>query len=191
MVEQRERGEQEQSSESILAKEFVTDILRGARTNLERDRALAPMLFLHFANREHDILPLDLPETTEAKEAYFAALGRGFRQAGRSIQEAVFVSETWFVMAEKNERLNLDVRPSQHPKRKEAIMVVGRDAERTRFSMVVHPFGRDRRNRPVFERPAIEEYNVSAESGTRPVGLLDHLFPRRMGLFRDDPRLVE
>jgi hypothetical protein len=192
MVERRAgEGEGPPSGESILAKEFISSILSHAKENLERDRALAPILFLRFQNGDHGIVPLELPKTTEEKEAYFKALGGAFRQAGRSIWEAVFVSETWFVAAEKGATLSFDVAPSRHPRRKEAITLVGGNAERTRFSMVVQPFSRDRRNRPVLERIAIEEYNVSATEGYKPVGLLDHLFPGRLGLFRDDPRLVE
>lgn len=191
MVKKGERKEERPGGESILAKESITAILQMARENLRRDGAVAPVLFLRLENSENGIVPLVLPATTEEKEAYFEGLGRACRQAGQNIQEALFVSETWFVMAEKEERLSLDVAPSRHPRRKEAITVVGRNAERTRFSFVVQPFYRDPQNHPIFGRPALEQYDISPAQGAQPIGVLDYLFPRRMGLFRDDPRLVE
>jgi hypothetical protein len=170
-----------QRRESILSQEFVEMVLATAKENLKKDGSLAPVLFLRFRGGAHAIAQLlSLPSTTEEKEAYFATLGRGLQQAGHVLDEAVFVSESWYVAAEKGERLKLDVAPSQHPKRKEAITIVGRNAARTHFTMVVQTFGRDRRNQPVFGPLDIAEYNVSADKGPYPTGLLDHLFPRRI-----------
>lgn len=75
---------------------------------------------------------------------YSAAIGRSFLAAGKRIVEARFLSETWYVDAEKDERLTFEIAPSKHPKRREAITIVGRDAPRTRYSMVIQPFVRDR-----------------------------------------------
>ena len=168
----------------MLSREFVESVLAAAKENLRKDGSLVPVLFLCFKDGAHVITPLfSLPPATEDKEAYFSALGREIQRAGHILTEAIFVSESWYVAAEKGEQLNLDVPPSLHPKRKEAITIVGRDAARARFSMVVQPFGRDKESRPVFGPVEIAQYNSSAKSGLNPKGLLDHLFPRRIRIF--------
>src|SRR5581483_4268581 len=143
--------------ESILTQAFVEDILEQARQTLKRDGALTPILFLRFQDRTGGILLLDLPETHGARAAHFAAIGQAFLAMGKILDEVLFLSETWYVMGDQNERLSLDVAPSQHPKRREAITILGRDAPRTRYTMVMQPFGRDRYNQPVFDEPAIGE----------------------------------
>ncbi len=166
-----------ESGASILAQEFVEVILTMAQENLRRDGALAPVLFVRFQGGEQAITLLDLPATTEEKEDYLAALGLSFRQTGRVVEEALFVSETWYVAAEPGQRLNLDVAPSRHPRRQEAITIVGRNADRTRHTIVVQTFGRDRHQRPVLGRMEAAEYNTLSGQGSRPVGLVDYIFP--------------
>jgi hypothetical protein len=176
-IEREIKAENRSNEGSILAREFVDRILWGAQENLSKDGALAPVLFVRFQSREGAIAPLSLPATTEEKEAYFAALGLSFRQTGRTIREALFLSETWYVAAEEGSPLNLDIAPSQHPSRQEAITLVGRNAERTRHTMLVQTFSRDRHNRPVMGQIEVAEYNATTEKGSGPVGLLDYLFP--------------
>lgn len=171
-----------QVADTILAQPFVEGILGHARQNLKKDGSLAPVLFLQFQDGDGGILPLDLSEIYEERQMYFAAIGRSFVSAGKSIAEALFLSETWYVEAEKNERLTLDVAPSKHPRRREAITIVGRDAPRTRYTMVVQTFGRDSHQRPVFEQVDVAEYNTFGNPTSGPVGLLDQLFPRRSSI---------
>jgi hypothetical protein len=173
------REDLSRSAETILGQEFVEDILKQAKQNLKEDGSVAPMLFMRLQNGDNGILPLALPATHEEREDYFTAIGLTFLSAGKMIHEALLLSETWYVQADQNQRLPLDVAPSQHPKRREAITIVGRDAERTRYTMVVQVFGRDRHQRPVFEPLAVAEYNTIGGLASGPVGLLDHLFPRR------------
>lgn len=168
-----------EGEESILAQELIENILRQARQNLKKDGALSPMLFLRFKEGERGIMPLDLPDTHEERELYFRAIGLSFLSAGKMIEEALFVSETWYVSVEKEQRLSLDVAPSKHPRRREAITIVGRDQPRSRYSMVIQPFGRDGHQKPVFESLAVAEYNTFGTLTSGPVGLLDHLFPKR------------
>lgn len=165
--------------ESILAQTFVEGILKQARENLRKDGAVAPILFLQFQGGEGGVLPLELPETHEERRLYFTAIGLAFLGEGTSIDEALFLSETWYVGAEKHERLTLDVAPSKHPHRREAITIVGRDAARSRYAMVILPFGRDAQQKPLFESLAVAEYNTFGILTSGPVGLLDYLFPKR------------
>lgn len=177
------RGEHLSEEEgSILSQEFVEGILRQARHNLKKDGVLVPMLFLRFKDGEGGMMPLDLPDTHEERRLYFAALGLAFLNAGKKLDEALFLSETWYVGEDTKQRLSLDVEPSKHPKRREAITIVGRDAPRTRYAMVIQVFGRDHHQQPVFESLPVANYNVFGTPSSGPVGLLDHLFPNRSRL---------
>lgn len=178
-----QRGEHiSEGEESILGQEFVEGILNQARRNLEKDGSLVPVLFLLFKGGERGILPLALPETTAERQAYFRAIGLAFQSTRKPIAEALMVSETWYVAVDKDKPLSLDVRPSQHPKRREAITVMGRDAERSRYTAVIQLFHRDRHRHPVFEPITEADYNAFVTPGTGPVGLLDDLFPKRSRL---------
>src|SRR5437867_3347868 len=111
MARSEARESNSQGDESILAMEFVRFVLGRAKENLRKDAALQPMLFVRFKSGESGIMPLALPVTTAQKEAYFAEIGLAMLKRGKRIDEAVFVSETWYVMAEQDERLTLDVAP--------------------------------------------------------------------------------
>ena len=175
--------EQEKPSqgESILAKAFVETVLTTAKGTLEKDGYVLPVLFLQFANGERGIFLLkELPDTTDEKQAYFTALGLFVRSARGGIREAVFVSEAWYVGLE-DEGADLEVAPSRHPDRQEAIVLVGRDAGGTHQTFAIQPFARDRQNQPVIGQRKMEEYNAPADEGSRAVGLIDHLFPQDNG----------
>lgn len=176
------KEDEPQEPESILGQKFVEFILEGARQNLRKDSNLAPMLFLRFNSGERGILPLALPGTVEERQDYFRAIGISLSAADKSIEEALFLSETWYVETKEGKRLALDVRPSQHPKRREAITVMGRDAERTRYTAVIQLFHRDRQQHPVFEPITEAGYDAFVTPGAGPVGLIDQLFPKRQRL---------
>ncbi len=178
-----ERGEMiAEGEESILAQSFIEGILKQAKQNLKNDGALAPFLFLHFKDGERGIMPLDLPETHVGRQLYFAAIGFAFLSEGKMLEETVFLSETWYVEGDEKRRLSFDVAPSQHPQRREAITIVGRDAPRTRYTIVIQPFGRDSHQQPMFQPLAVAEYNTFGTLTSGPVGLVDHLFPKRSRL---------
>lgn len=167
---------------SILERSFVEHILFGAQENLRRDGALAPVLFFRSQDNVLGILPLALPETTEEKYAYFGLLGVGLIAAGKEAQEALFLSETWYLAAKPGLQLEEEIRPREHPQRREAITIVGRDRLRSHFTFVVQLFHRDARNRFVFGAKEVEEYNIRAAEGIEAVGLLDALFPTRSSI---------
>jgi hypothetical protein len=161
--------------DSILKREFIEMVLATAKKNLEKDGWLQPVLFLQFTGGQRAVCPLGLPKVSDAKQAYFAALGASLHQAGKAIHEAAFLSESWFVEAQKAVSA-LDFAPSRHPQRQEAIVVIGRDAGRQRVSSVVQPFTRQAENRPVWGELVIATYNNAVETGWHPVGLLHYLF---------------
>ena len=179
MIEREPRTEANDTRESILAKEIVETILRGAQENLRRDGSASPVLFLRLESGEKGAIALALPETPSAKAAHFNPMGQVFQRVGIRIHEALFVSESWYVSAKKDKGIAIDVRPSQHPDRKEAIVIVGRNAKRTRHTVVIQPFSRDIELMPVFEEITIAEFNKRPEDlkSLPPTGLLDYLFP--------------
>ncbi len=173
--------EKPSQSESILAQPFVETVLQAARVNLERDGALHPVLFLQLESSEQMVMLLkEFPDTVEERQEYFTALGMALPHTGRRIDEAVFVSEAWYVGMEEG-RTEFDVAPSQHPQRREAIVVMGRDAARTRLTHVLQPFHRGDQNQPIFDQRAMEEYNIPADQFPQAVGLVDYLFDGERG----------
>jgi len=160
---------------SILEQSFMAALLKKARTNVEQDGQLAPMLFVEPLMGDLLILGLDSSHPSEEKQAYFTQVGRYLRTQGTLIQAAVFLAETWFVMATEAPAA-LRIPPSQHPSRQEAIVLIGRNADNTRTSSVILPFRRDAQNKPVWPTLELGHYNAPVEKGVRPVGLLDFLF---------------
>ena len=176
MKERPTGKESNREGESILTQEFIEPILAVTKEFLKANDYLGPALFLRLEHDEETIVPLPhLSElkTTEERRSYFSSLGSSLRQAGEIIHEAVFVSQVWSVGPE--EEGAFDIAPSKHPKRKEAISIVGRDSQGTRFTYVLQPFSRDSQNRPVFE-PMEADYNIPLEEEKHSTGLIDHLF---------------
>ncbi len=178
MVERKSRDETNHGNESILSQEFVATILYAAKENLKKDGSLSPVLFARFFDGEQSVFLLELPDTTKEKQAYFTTLGSSVRRSGRRLHEAVFVSEVWYLNETRNRRISLDMRPSEHPERKEAILIVGRNADRTCLIYLVQPFSRNRRNQPMFGPIEVEGYKAPPDRVHQPVGLIDYLFPR-------------
>ena len=94
---------------------------------------------------------------------------------GRHVQEAILVAESWYV-GKPDIDANLEVAPSQHPDRKEAITLVGRNATESRSVYAIQPFSRDEQNKPVFEALELDQFDGSAPTEYYSTGLLDYLF---------------
>lgn len=159
--------------ESILSREFVNGIHALSKENFRKYRYIAPALIFQFVYDERIVIPLDLPETVEEKQAYFSAIGLAARRLGKRIYEALVVSSSWYIT---NEVEWFSHPPIQHPNRKEALQIIGRDYRGERTTILLQPFVRDTDNRPIFEAPRIEQYNFPIKTGIKPVGLLDYLF---------------
>jgi hypothetical protein len=164
MLERGNGKEPVQNHESILARDFVDLILQGARENLNTHGSLVATVFARLDHGERAIIPLSLPETHEEKRFYFTLLGLSIRAMGRTISEAILVSESWYVEADKSSD-PLQTAPSEHPNRKEAITLAGRDSRNQYFVFAIQPFHRDSHDRPVFESLFLKEYNEEPDSG--------------------------
>jgi hypothetical protein len=158
---------------SILAKPVVESILNTARQHLEQTGRLAPALFIVTGNQKAAVLPLLLPATPGEKQVYFRQLGHQIRASGRTIVEAVMVTEAWYV---ENAPAMLEVRPSQHPCRRETVLVTGRNAEGNRFTHVIQPFTRTADAGLVWQKVPLAVYDQPLEAGAHAEGLLDFLF---------------
>lgn len=161
------------NTSTLLQKETIRSLLDKAKRNLVADGRLRSVLLLQFENASGLEILLDLPQTSESKRRYFAAIGQQVRQSGCAVQAAVMIGEIWFVEGAKAPG-GLKVAPSQHPARREAISIIARD-DRARWSFVVQPFTRSS-NRLVWESVACQQYNQTRDEGFGAAGLLDCLF---------------
>ena len=175
MVERGNGKEPKQNQISILERDVIEFILEGARENLNTHSSLVPTLFMRLNNGDRTITPLSLPGNPNEKQVYFTLLGQAVRESGRDIQEAVLVSEAWYVTP-KGENAPFAA-PSRHPDRKEAISLVGRDALGLRQVFAIQPFHRDPENHPVFEPLELHHLDENADQNFYSTGLLDYLFP--------------
>ena len=174
MVERGPRNEPLRNSETILTEDFVKQILHDARDHLRKFGGLPTTIFALLDNGDHVLFPLFIPETHEEKCAYFGLLGFSIQDSDRQVQEAILVAESWYVG--KPEKDDLKVAPSEHPERKEAITLVGRDATESRSVFAIQPFSRDAQNKPVFEPLVLDQFDGSAPTEYYSTGLLDYLF---------------
>ena len=163
-------------TKSILTHTFVKSALQTAKLFLEGNGDLAPLLFVDYASGKGDRIRMVMPDTYEQKRDAFTALGEHLRNTDGPISEALLIMEGWFVSGKDAPDVTA-MRPSQHPKRQEAIVLVGRNAANSRQTSVVQPFTRNGDNRPEWDKHPIASYNQPVQPGYRAEGLLDYLFP--------------
>ena len=159
---------------NILGKTTLLDLLKEARNNLEGDGTLQPMLFIELSIGKGIILPLEIPNDSAVKYRMFQSIGNHVREQKGAIKDAVLLCETWIVEAKEAPDATKYM-PSQHPCRKEAIVLVGRNADKTRSAIVIQTFTRDEHNAPVWSDPQVS-ISKSYTKGMVAKGLLDALF---------------
>lgn len=162
-------------TKSILALENVELILAAAKDNLKRDKFLQPILFMHLTTGERLMAPVELSGTTTEKVRYLNRIGFSLWQQGKAVAEAILLAEGWFV-ALKEPTTAYIVPPSQHPERREAIVLIGRNADRTKLTSVVQPFSRDEDDEPIWQTPEMTAFDTPPSEAMQLVGLLDYLF---------------
>ena len=174
MLERGNGTEPVHNRESILSRDIVETILQGARENLATNGSLIATLFLKLDSGERTILPLSMPETPVEKQAYFTQLGFSVRDNGGDINEAILVSESWYIAPVDGKYP--DQAPSEHPDRKEAITLAGRDALGLRYVFAIQPFHHDHQNGPVFNELELYDFDGNLDHKSYSTGLLDYLF---------------
>ena len=175
MVERGPTIEPARESTTILSRGFVDVIMHGARENLADQGCLGTSLFVLFDDGERSVIPLSLPPTHEEKRMYFTFLGLSLLETGRQFNEAILVAESWIVETSESDSPP-HVAPSQHPQRKEAITLAGRDRLAQKFVFAIQPFHRDTENQPVFEPCLLEQFEEEPNRNHYSTGLLDNLF---------------
>ena len=169
------RNEPLRNRETILTQDFVALILQDAREHLRKYDGFPTSLFALMNNGKRILYPLSLPETHDEKCAYFGLLGFSIRDEGRQVREAILVAESWYV-GDPEVDSHLELAPSQHPNRKEAITLVGRDSAGLRTVFAIQPFSRDSQNKPIFEPLELDQCAGTAPTEYYSTGLLDYLF---------------
>ena len=162
-------------SSALLKKAMLLDLLEAGRKNLEEAGSLRPMLFIQLRNGEGiEEFPLEMPDESSKKYLMFYLLGKQIGSKFGSIQNAVIMSETWTVYADEAPDAT-KYPPSQHPCRREAIILFGRNADKTRSAIVIQTFTRDEHNAPVWSEPQVT-ISDSRKGEVMVEGLIDALF---------------
>ena len=163
-----------QEESTLFQRESLLEILQEGRKNLETDGSLYPMLFIELSNGKGFISPLEIPDDTVMKYRMFQAIGKKIHSEQGAIKDAMLLTETWIVETKEAPDATKYM-PSQHPCRKEAIVLVGRNADKTRSAIVIQTFTRDEHNAPVWSDPQVS-ISKSHTKGMVAKGLLDALF---------------
>lgn len=159
---------------SILNKSFIDGILETARQDLERDGNLLSVIFLKFDNNQVCVVGINMPGTSEERRVAIHAIQQKMAAQGL-IQEAVMMVDTWYV-AGQDDTGGLSRMPSQHPRRQEAIVIVGRNAANNRSSSVLQPYSHNQTGGLRWHKLAIAQYNQPSDEAIQVMGLLDDLF---------------
>ena len=156
------------SNKSILTKGELESILSEVRHHVSNCNLIS-VLFMNTKSGERVVCQLsDLPSTPEEKRQYFMSIGASFRQNGTVVQEVIFACESWYVKVVNSSPI--DVLPSEHPERQEAVVLVGRNADNTHSAYLIQPFTRNEDGGPVWQ-PVM--FNIDKQVAT---GLLDWFF---------------
>jgi hypothetical protein len=149
--------------------------LKAACQNLFRDRYLVPALMLRLEGGHYRVLDVEhLLETPMGKCAYLAAMRKSIEAQGRRIESALLLMDSWYVRPEDRAK-TAHIRASQHPYRKTAIFLGGRNAAGTRRTFIVQPY-EWKGDVLSIEKPAIAICNERNTDSRYSRGLIDALF---------------
>jgi hypothetical protein len=159
---------------TLLAKPFADAVLEKAKENLVTYGALTPVLFLRFVSGRWTIKALQFPETHERKILYILRLRLELHRQQGPIQEALILSEGWYEEVARASQIWAILR--KKAARREGVVLVGRDADRQRYTHVVQPFHRSTSGSIVFEPLTLARYERAYVAQPGPAGLVDYLF---------------
>lgn len=159
---------------SILTKGEISKVLKHECAHKEAGQDLIPTVLVQTVDDlRYAYFLKDLPEESGDRPAYFAALGRWARNNDVKVAEAIFISEAWAVA---NPKTGLGIMPSQHPDRIDTIIVIGRNVENTRHSLVVKPFRHNAEQKVEWQKAPFAIYDEPMSEQARTEGLLDYFF---------------
>jgi len=162
----------------ILSQSLIEGFLRVAKANLRHDGYLEPVCFIQLANGQMDVIALHSlgpGDTLAERQQAFRRLRQQLHARGSTVQAAVCLMEAWYLDAQ-TAMAGPSIAPSQHHARKQAIVIVGRNANNTRTTVVMQPFHQDAAHRYVWEKQPIAYFNQPREGDYHFAGLLDYLF---------------
>ncbi|MEZ4678234.1 MAG: hypothetical protein R2932_28870 [Caldilineaceae bacterium] len=158
--------------ESLLTREHLQSILNIEKGFLSNGESCVPKVLVMLHSGETGIVTIpELGSDSNEKRLMFNALGQKLRAEKGSIKEAVFIAESWMVNASAPD--SNKYAPSEHPAREEAIVVVGRNEDKSYSLIAIQPFGRNKKDKPVWREPII---SISGEGGYSYEGILDDFF---------------
>lgn len=157
------------SNKSIFSKHELRFILKYFRYRLVKQDLVPTLLVKTDAGEQYSCLLPNLPGTPEEKRHFFVSLGARLRHDGDIVKEAVFVFEAWYVNSQKFPD-SLEMRPSEHPGRQEALVLTGRNADNTQSAYAIQPFAREENGKPVWQAVML---HTGKQAGA---GLLDWFF---------------
>lgn len=165
------------SENTILSKEHITQNLEVVKSIMENEGRLEPVVFIKLSNGNKIVTSLDTISKTsdsDLKMFYLKLLKKAIvNKHNAEIEEAVMLLETWFVTAKDNNYLSS--MPSQHPERKEAIVICGRNKDKSKISFVLQPF--EKRGKKIkWLDKALESYQANKSTSMGFEGLVDYLF---------------
>jgi hypothetical protein len=129
---------------TILDEASIWSAQRAAQQVLEKDRFLGPILRLLLEDGSQAFVSfVNLPGDPDEKYAALQQVGMTVAQMHGAFSEAVFVSEAWMVVVPTDKLLDLSKRPSQDPKRKEVLIVVGKNVSGSISKLIIQPFSHD------------------------------------------------
>lgn len=134
-----------------LSLSMVNDVAFGTHEG-RREKDLTPVLFVHYRTVDTETGQFSdlecavcmLCGVPEEKHGFMQQVGAQFAEK-KMIPAAIFHgSEAWYVQAEsKDKQVDMSIRPSQHPNKKECIMVAGCSVGRDYKSFDIIPISRD------------------------------------------------
>lgn len=162
-----------EKNDSLLSEESIKRHIEFAQEVLENQGYLSVQLVFHFHSGEKAsvIIEKNLSEPDE-KRAAIQALGQQLRARHGGIREVIFISESWITNSSIPDADK--IRPSQHPARREAIIVAGRNEDNSCFALATQFFSREGEDELVWHEIVVHQ----CDEGDGQVfgGILDYLF---------------
>jgi hypothetical protein len=158
--------------ESLLTRKYAQCILEIEKGFLIKGQSCVPKVLIMLHSGETGIIPIpQLGSDSDKKRLLLNALGQKLRAERGSIKEAIFIAETWMLKASAPDSNKFA--PSEHPAREEAIVIVGRNEDKSCSIIAIQPFSRNKKEKLIWQEPII---SLSGEGGYSYEGILDNFF---------------
>jgi hypothetical protein len=155
---------------SILSKGAMKNHTRYAKDAFKRNGAVEPLLIMNLGDV---VIPMAVGRLFNNYDKRFVmSIMPDFireKHGGRKIKEAVLIFEAWYVQGDEDGKDAIDrgIMPSEHPERKEGILIIGRNRKRTKCPVDTYTI--DREDGDKLKRNELTESDAM-------VGIMDYLF---------------